>query len=79
MRNSGFFSGNLCNSAHLSWLSREFVWTCFSCSIFRLEVVLVIHSGEHSVRVVCSELIHLENYTQPNAPGMTRYCEETKN
>ena len=36
----------------------------------------MIHSGEHSVRVVCSELIHLENYTQPNAPGMARYCGE---
>ncbi|KAJ7382345.1 hypothetical protein OS493_035622 [Desmophyllum pertusum] len=35
--------------------------------INELEIVLVIHSGEHSVRVVCSELIHLENYTQPNA------------
>nr|XP_058947524.1 L-fucose kinase-like [Pocillopora verrucosa] len=37
--------------------------------ISKLEIVLVIHSGEHSVRVVCSELMHLENYTQPNAPG----------
>ena len=37
--------------------------------VFRLEIVLVIHSGQHSVRVVCSELTHLENYTQPHAPG----------
>lgn len=37
--------------------------------IKELEIVLVIHSGDHSVRVVCSELTHLENYTQPNAPG----------
>ena len=36
---------------------------------FRLEIALVIHSEDHSVRVVCSELKHLENYTQPNAPG----------
>jgi len=50
----------------------------FTCSIFRLEIVLVIHSGEHSVRVVCSELTHMENYTQPNAPGMTSYCQETE-
>lgn len=38
----------------------------------------MIHSGDHSVRVVCSELTHLENYTQPNAPGMTRYCGRDK-
>ena len=37
--------------------------------VFRFEIVLVIHSGQHSVRVVCSELTHLENYTQPHAPG----------
>ncbi|XP_073233472.1 L-fucose kinase-like [Porites lutea] len=37
--------------------------------ISELEIVLVIHSGQHSVRVVCSELTHLENYTQPHAPG----------
>ena len=37
--------------------------------VFRLEIVLVIHSGQHSVRVVCSELTHLENYTQLHAPG----------
>jgi len=37
--------------------------------VFRLEIVLVIYSGQHSVRVVCSELTHLENYTQPHAPG----------
>ncbi|CAH3175671.1 unnamed protein product [Porites lobata] len=37
--------------------------------ISELEIVLVIHSGQHNVRVVCSELTHLENYTQPHAPG----------
>ena len=37
--------------------------------IFRLEIVLVIHSGVHSIQVVCRELAHLENYTQPHAPG----------
>ncbi|KAM7427970.1 hypothetical protein ABFA07_020984 [Porites harrisoni] len=37
--------------------------------IKELEIALVIHSEDHSVRVVCSELKHLENYTQPNAPG----------
>ncbi|KAJ7382348.1 hypothetical protein OS493_035625 [Desmophyllum pertusum] len=37
--------------------------------IHELEIVLVIHSGEHSVRVVCNELSELENYTQPHAPG----------
>ncbi|XP_068715379.1 L-fucose kinase-like isoform X2 [Montipora foliosa] len=34
-----------------------------------LEILLVIHSGEHSLRVACTELSHLENYTQPHAPG----------
>ena len=29
----------------------------------------MIHAGEHSVKVVCSELSDLENYTQPHAPG----------
>lgn len=33
------------------------------------EIVLVIHAGEHSVKVVCSELSDLENYAQPHAPG----------
>nr|XP_058947533.1 L-fucose kinase-like [Pocillopora verrucosa] len=33
------------------------------------EIVLVIHSGEHSVKVVCRELSDLANFTQPHAPG----------
>lgn len=33
------------------------------------EIVLVIHSEDNSVRVVCSKLDDLKNYTQPNASG----------
>lgn len=41
----------------------------------------MIHSSQsedHSVRIVCNELTDLENYTQPNAPGMIRSVPAVK-
>ena len=49
----------------------DFIDMCKS-SFHRCEIVLVIHSGEHSVKVVCRELSDLANFTQPHAPGQYR-------
>lgn len=37
--------------------------------INKLEIVLVIHAADNVVRVICSKLDDLKNYTQPNASG----------
>ncbi|KAL9974567.1 hypothetical protein ACROYT_G011618 [Oculina patagonica] len=37
--------------------------------IHKFQIVLMIHSGKHRVRLVCNDLSELANYTQPNAPG----------